>query len=523
MQFKNRIKAYITLGLIIGILGVLTIEKGITYTSTDAFCNRCHAHPQATMSWKRSSHFDNKKGIAVHCVQCHLPPEGIKYLTEKTRTGLRDVYSSVFRDSSKINWIEKSTTEGAARHTFVSSCMACHQNIFPIGLTKEGQEAHLYYARAKNEIACTNCHLNVGHYNPNALHAKNVNFGQVSESKGTIYSTAATLEKFENFTETVPGTSVSFDMVAIPGGSFKIGSPDEEPYRKTDEGPQREVKISPFFMGKIEVSWDEYLTFFSKTSGERKLSVTEFDNKTPDAITGPTPPYGAPDQGWGKGKHPAITMTWYAAEVYCKWLSKLTGKNYRLPTEAEWEYAARAGTHGGYYFKANPSKLTSKSLKNRIFGRDTSVINSNIVYSENSKDKTREPGQMQPNPFGLVNMLGNVAEFCSDWYAENAYNSYPEGIITDPKGPLSGTEKVIRGGYFRSDASDVRCAFRDHTFTGNWMKTDPQMPKSKWWYSDCNFVGFRVVCESLPARVENSKSSSLSKSRVWTPRQAPGP
>jgi sulfatase modifying factor 1 len=508
MLFIKNLKAYITAGLIIGVIGILAIEKGINYTSSDAFCNRCHAHPQATLSWKRSSHSDNKRGIAIHCVQCHLPPEGFKYLSEKTKTGLRDIYSSVFKDSSKINWEEKSTVVGAARHTFVSSCTACHQNLFPLGLTKEGQEAHLYYAQRKNDIACTNCHLNVGHYNPNAIHARNVNFGLSAQVTGTIFNSSARPEKFENFTETVPGTSVSFDMVAIPGGSFKMGSPNKEPYRKTDEGPQREVRISPFFMGKVEVAWDDYLSFFSKTSGERKLSSTENNITAPDAITGPTPPYGAPDQGWGKGKHPAITMTWYAAETYCKWLSKMTGKNYRLPTEAEWEYAARAGSVGPYFFKANPAKLTSKSFKNRILGRDTSVINSYIVYSETSKDKTREPALMCANPFGLINMLGNVAEFCSDWYAENTYFSYPEGIIIDPKGPPSGIEKVIRGGYFRSDASEVRCSSRDHTYTNDWMKTDPQMPKSKWWYSDCNFVGFRVVCETLPSINNVTKSSA---------------
>ena len=145
MTFKKRIRVYITVSLLIGVIGVLATEKGITYTSSDSFCNRCHAHHHATVSWKRSSHFDNKRGIAVHCVECHLPPTGFKYLSEKTKTGLRDMYSSVFKDLNKINWEEKATIEGAARHTYLSSCIACHQNLFPLGLTNEGQEAHLYY------------------------------------------------------------------------------------------------------------------------------------------------------------------------------------------------------------------------------------------------------------------------------------------------------------------------------------------------------------------------------------------
>ena len=190
---------------------------------------------------------------------------------------------------------------------------------------------------------------------------------------------------------------------------------------------------------------------------------------------------------------------------------KLTGKHYRLPTEAEWEYAARGGTIGPYFFKANPESLTSKSFKNRILGPDTSVVNSYVVYAENSKDKTWEPCLTQPNPFGLINMLGNVAEFCSDWYAPNTYSTYPEGKIIDPKGPLAGSEKVIRGGYFKSDAKDLRCAFRDHTYADDWLKTDPQMPKSKWWYSNCNYVGFRVVCEYLPVLTPESKSALVIK------------
>lgn len=494
---KNlRYMPLLLLGAFLGILVFLAAKKGVEATSTDAFCNKCHAHPQATTSWKRSTHFDNKSGVAVHCVQCHLPPHGLPYLAEKAKTGLRDVYSYFFKDSAKINWEEKSTVAAANRHTFVQSCTACHQNLYPLGLSKEGQEAHLYYSQKTSEITCVNCHLSVGHFNPNARHAKNVDFGKTTSVPAAIFTSPAKVDSFASFTETVPGTSIRFDMIAIPGGTFKIGSPDNEPYRKKDEGPQHEVKISPFFMAKIEVSWDEYLTFFAQTSGERKTTSVSKEGIVPDAITGPTPPWGAPDQGWGKGSRPAITMSWYAAETYCRWLTKMTGRTYRLPTEAEWEYAARGGTDGPYFFKADPKKLTYRTFKNRLFGPDTAVINSYVVYAANSMDKTKEPDNMRPNPFGLVNMLGNVAEFCSDWYSDNAYAGYPAGLVVDPKGPASGTEKVIRGGYFRSDAVDVRCASRDHTYTEAWLKTDPQMPKSKWWYSDCNYVGFRVVCET---------------------------
>ena len=101
---------------------------------------------------------------------------------------------------------------------------------------------------------------------------------------------------------------------------------------------------------------------------------------------------------------------------------------------------------------------------------------------------------MKENAFGLKNMLGNVAEFCLDYYSPDIYKER-QGLVKDPRGPQKGTERVIRGGSFKSDAKDVRSATRNYTKTKAWLVTDPQMPKSIWWYSDCVDVGFRVVCE----------------------------
>jgi formylglycine-generating enzyme required for sulfatase activity len=250
-------------------------------------------------------------------------------------------------------------------------------------------------------------------------------------------------------------------------------------------------------MGKYEVSWDEYLAFFKQTSSQGKTADAYLDaGQDVDAISGPTPPWGAPDQGWGKGTAPAITMTHHAAMVYCLWLSEITGKKYRLPTEAEWEYAARGGTGGAYFFDGDPARFAGKGILRRIFGPDTSIISRYAVYRENSPGKTARPGNTSANPFGLVNMLGNVAEFCSDWYTEDAYSSYPVGIVKNPVGPSQGKEHVIRGGSYRDGAEKLRCAARDYTRTEAWLKTDPQIPKSIWWYSDCTYVGFRVVCET---------------------------
>jgi formylglycine-generating enzyme required for sulfatase activity len=336
--------------------------------------------------------------------------------------------------------------------------------------------------------------MNVGHYDPNALHAHNTSFGVTVAEDQTLFTEPAKVEKFENFNEKIPGTNVSFDMVAIPGGKFQMGSPADEPFRKPDEGPLRPVTVSDFFMAKTEVTWNEYMAFFRATGSQGRTEGQAVANKNVDAISGATPPWGAPDQGWGKGTRPAITMSWHAANVYCQWLSKVTGKKYRLPTEAEWEYACRAGTQTPYFFPGDPKKFTSLGLFKKVFGRDTSVIASRVVYKENSAAKTKEPQSVKENPFGLKNMSGNVAEFCLDFYSAETYKSDSTEVV-DPRGPARGQEHVVRGGSFKSDARDVRSASRDFTKTKAWLVTDPQMPKSIWWYSDVIDVGFRVVCE----------------------------
>lgn len=278
-----------------------------------------------------------------------------------------------------------------------------------------------------------------------------------------------------------------------------MGSPEGEPLRKEDEGPVRDVEISPFFMAEIEVSWDEYLAFYVQTAAEGRSTDTEGLrnklSKDTDAITGATPPYGQPDQGWGLGQRPAISFSFHAAETYCKWLSSVTGKTYRLPTEAEWEYACRAGTETPYFFPGDPSRFQKSGLRARFSKNDTAVINTYVTYKENSQAKTQLPYRVKPNPFGLRNMTGNVAEFCSDWYQPDAYSKNTGSPVRDPSGPEEGTEHVVRGGSFQSTADVLRSAARDYSRTEAWLKTDPQMPKSVWWYSDCFHVGFRVVCE----------------------------
>jgi len=501
---KNKLPKYrwplFISGLVVCVIVLLAGKKTIDYTSTDNYCQSCHIHPLADNSWKRSTHFFNKSGVKVHCVECHLPPKSDNsYLIEKAKTGMKDLYGYYFKDSASFNWEQKKTLEYAVNIVYNESCLKCHQNLYSKGLSPDGEIAHLYYENnaEKLNIQCINCHLDVGHYNPDYVHGKMTGIPKIKSSAKDLFKEPAKVTSFGNFKEQIPNTSISFNMIAVKGGTFKMGSPEKEPFHKTDEEPVRNVTVSPFFMGEIEVTWDEYWTFFSATMSEGRMDpdkVREHNSANPDAISGPTPPFGIPDQGWGGGNRPAITMTHYAATTYCQWLSKVTGKKYRLPTEAEWEFACRAGTEAPYFFDGDPKRLSRKKPGSKISAADTAQINRYVVYSMNSSSKTQESSTVKPNPFGLKNMQGNVMEFCSDWYAADAYSKTSVDVL-NPKGPEEGVEHVVRGGNYYSDAKDLRSASRDFTKTTDWLKTDPQQPKSIWWYSDMKGIGFRVICE----------------------------
>lgn len=504
MRFKNLLKKFslpaLITGMIIGAGLILGGNRMMTATSTNEYCMSCHIHTHADEAWTKSPHYLNASGVRTGCVDCHLPPKGsFKHLTAKVRTGLHDLYAFYFKDHESFDWESKRQLEHAVKIVFNESCVHCHQELFPKGLSSEGGTAHLYYEQnaEKLNLQCINCHLDVGHYNPNFKHERFTGIPMAASGSRELFKEPAQVTRFENFTEFIPNTSVSFNMIAIPGGTFRMGSPDNEPLRNTDEGPVREVTLSPFWMGEAEVSWDEFWSFYGATMSEGRVDIHQIMARNAanvDGISGPTPPFGIPEQGWGGGARPAITMTHYAAQVYCQWLSNVTGKKYRLPTEAEWEYAYRAGTETPYFFGGNPKRFTPGGLRNRIFGVDTTNINSYVVYAQNSGSRTQEPSFVRANPWGLKNMGGNVMEYCSDWYAPDAYSQ--TGLsVTNPKGPETGTERVVRGGYYGSQAGEVRSAARAHTLSDEWWRTDPQQPKSIWWYSDFKGIGFRVVCE----------------------------
>lgn len=298
--------------------------------------------------------------------------------------------------------------------------------------------------------------------------------GCFAAAQAALPQAAAAPAAFAHYKETIPGTNVSFDIVAIEGGRFKLGSPAGEAGRGADEGPQAEVTVGSFWMSAREVTWDEYDLF---ASGRRLPPPAGSAPGSADAVSGPTPPYADPSWGFGKGRQPALGMTWHAAAEYCRWLSERTGHKYRLPTEAEWEYAARAGS-GAPWSSA----------------RDESTLAQTAWYAANSNGMPHKVGTKQPNAFGLYDMHGNVAEWTLDRYEAGRYAALAGKPSSDPV-LLPGTARyphVVRGGSFEDDAAHVRSAAR-RVSKPEWSRRDPQFPQSIWWHTDAIFVGFRVV------------------------------
>ncbi|GAB4252703.1 MAG: hypothetical protein Kow00109_28330 [Acidobacteriota bacterium] len=470
-------------------------------TATNAYCDSCHVHPHATTSWKQGAHYRNASGVIVNCVDCHLPPEGWPYYWEKAKAGARDLYGFYFKDVEAIDWEAKSVLEEAVHYTFEESCVRCHQELFPVGLSQKGVDAHLHYRKNREELRCINCHLHTGHYSPEAeTQVLPVAEAAAPEEEPTEpLITEIEPGAFVNYTEVIPGLDVKFEMVAVPGGVFTMGTPADEFGHEPDEEPQRQVEVSSFWIGKFEVSWRVWDAYYSQTVTRGK---NEAGVRSADVMTGPTPPYGSPDQGWGRGSRPAITMTHFAATHFCEWLSKVTGRRYRLPTEAEWEYAARCGRPGPFPFLEEDGGSWYDRWLRKLFGGapwEEQVLGEYAVYRANSRMRTAPAREKKPNPWGIYNMYGNVREFCLDFYDPNILSTYPaDRPVKDPRGPETGKEHVVRGGSYASPPEDLRAGARDQTRHDAWLKTDPQTPKSVWWYSDVRDVGFRVVREFRP-------------------------
>jgi formylglycine-generating enzyme required for sulfatase activity len=293
----------------------------------------------------------------------------------------------------------------------------------------------------------------------------------------------------ENYVEQISDNEYLLPMQFIPGGNFTMGSPKFEVGHFGDEGPQHQVRVDGFWMGQFEITWDLYNLFVSREIDSKQVPKTS-DSEVQieaDAVSGATTPYVEMSFGMGTDNFPAICMTQLAAVKFCEWLSAMTGHFYRLPTEAEWEYACRAGTETAY-----------------SFGEDSSQLTDYAWYEENSQDKYQKVGTKKPNPWGLYDMHGNVAEWTLDQYIPSVYGKRTAGVTN----PLVVGEKVypkaVRGGSWMDAPKRLRSAARRPS-SKQWKKRDPQIPKSKWWHTDAPFVGFRVVRPLKTPSIEEQK------------------
>jgi formylglycine-generating enzyme required for sulfatase activity len=245
-----------------------------------------------------------------------------------------------------------------------------------------------------------------------------------------------------------------------------------------DEGPIHKVKIEAFWMAKYETTWDLYHLFM-----ERKIDKKQpkFDSKNEvnidvDGISGATTPYVEMSFGMGIDGYPAISMTQLAAKKFCQWLSSMTGNFYRLPTEAEWEYACRAGTTTAY-----------------SFGDDPNLLDDYAWYKNNSNESYQKVGNKKPNPWGLYDMHGNVSEWTLDEHDVRSYQKYYNTVAINPYAkPSKLYPRVVRGGSWMNSNFKLRSASRQAS-SKQWKKQDPQIPRSVWWHTDAQFIGFRIV------------------------------
>ena len=283
---------------------------------------------------------------------------------------------------------------------------------------------------------------------------------------------------FESYNQKIIEKNYELEMIAIPEGEFQMGSPYNEKNRMADEGPIHKVKIEAFWMAKYETTWDLYHLFMERNIDENQ---PKFDSKNEvnidvDGISGATTPYVEMSFGMGIDGYPAISMTQLAAKKFCQWLSSMTGNFYRLPTEAEWEYACRAGTTTAY-----------------SFGDDPNLLDDYAWYKNNSNESYQKVGKKKPNPWGLYDMHGNVSEWTLDKHDVRSYQKYSNSVAMNPyEKPSHLYPRVVRGGSWMNSNFKLRSASRQAS-SKQWKKQDPQIPRSIWWHTDAQFVGFRIV------------------------------
>jgi len=277
------------------------------------------------------------------------------------------------------------------------------------------------------------------------------------------------LNDFVTYSQPLPSSTLVIDMIPVNGGKFIMGDDSFDALR-------HEIEVSSFWISTYEISWDVYTLFMERNidelSSSFKKGLEVFIDV--DGVSSATTPYMEMSFGMGTNGYPAINMTQFAASKFCEWLSSITGNYYRLPTEAEWEYACKAGSNSDYHF-----------------GDDISKLGEYAWYSDNSNESYHRIGTKKPNALGLYDMHGNVSEWTIDTYSVDKYKNR-----NTLKNPFYITKnrypKVIRGGSWNDDATRLKSSRRDLS-TKELQKRDPQIPKSKWWNTDAPYIGFRIV------------------------------
>ncbi len=301
------------------------------------------------------------------------------------------------------------------------------------------------------------------------------------------------MEEMKAYTETIPlADKATIDLLPIPAGTFMIGSPASEENHQSDEFPQKRVTIEPFWMAKLETAWNLYQPFMENGKARNKDGTLNRDSNLTtseapeimegealvDTVTQPTPPYVPMHFSMGNGysaDYPAVGITYQAANKFCEWLSAQTGHFYRLPTEAEWEFACRAGTTTAFSFGDDPAQLGDYAW-----------------FADNSEFQYQKVGTKKPNPWGLHDMHGNVSELTLDQYLPDAYAKLGESTLSPWNPPVTRHPTVFRGGNWDADADQLRSAARGKT-SAELKMLDPQIPKSLWYYTNAPWLGFRVI------------------------------
>lgn len=270
------------------------------------------------------------------------------------------------------------------------------------------------------------------------------------------------------YTQTLPGGAVKFTMVPIPAGTFMWGARAGDKAAEADEQPARHTKVDAFWMSEHEVTFDQFNLFFNDINLSQNIPA--------DGLTRPSSPYIDMTLGMGKaGGFPANSMQQYGALMYCRWLYQQTGLFYRLPTEAEWEYACRAG---------------NKELF--PFGNAEADLADYAWYAANSEGHYHKVGLKKPNAWGLYDMLGNVAEWVLDQYQADYLQSLRDTAVNPLRMPEARHPRSVKGGSYKDAANQLRPSDRLASDLA-WNRRDPQIPRSRWWNADAPFVGFRVV------------------------------